>query len=240
MAGESPVLRLRPLRHGRAIGATPTRMGVRAGSAAPVGSPMRAVVVLAPGAEPDTLLRMHSGAASFHPRDAQAPFGTVLTHLGAGGAHAVLGDSVVATVDGYTGTVRWYRADAEGLTLFRTRQLPSRSRPRTDADLRRVERQIRREGPSLPRRLVIEAPQHVSIATQALFSDEGMLWIRNTADPDGGHVWTVYDAAGEIAYRLALPEGFDLRHVQGDRLYGSARTPNGAPLVHVYRLVGGG
>lgn len=240
MAGESPVIRLRPLRHGRAIGVTPSRMGVRVGSAAPTGSPVRAVVVLSARAEPDTLFRMHSGVAWFHPRDAQVPFGTVHTHLGAGGAYAVLADSVVATADGYTGAVRWYRADATGLTLFRTRQLTSRSRPRTEADLRRVERQIRREGPSLPRRLVIEAPERVSIATQALFSDEGMLWVRNTVEAERGHIWTVFDTRGEVAYRLQLPAGFELRHVRGDRLYGASQTPNGSPVVQVYRLVRAG
>ncbi|HEX2077466.1 MAG TPA: 6-bladed beta-propeller [Longimicrobium sp.] len=237
MLGQTPVLRVRPLRYGRAVGATPNRMGVTTASAQPEGSAYVAVVVLSRGAAPDTLLRIHSGVAAFHPRGTNVPFGTVASHMGWGGAHAVLGDSIVATADGYTGTVRWYRADRTGLTLLRTRQLPSRSRPLNADDLRRIERQIRREGPDLPRRLEISAPPRVSIASQALFSDEGFLWIRNTSEPGHAHVWTVFAPDGEIAYRLSLPMGFDLRHVSRDMLYGVAKTRNGTPVVNVYCLI---
>ncbi len=236
LADETPVLRARPLRHGRAVGQTPARMGVTGGGAALDGSAYVAVVVLGRGARPDTLLRIHSGVTSFHPRDAPVPFGTTSSHLGWGGAHAVLGDSLVATADGYTGAVRWYRAGPSGLTLLRTRTLPSRSREVTNDDRRQVERLIRAQNPDLPRRLDIDLPPRVSIATQALFSAEGFLWIRNTGAPGQSHVWTVFDPAGEIAYRLSLPEGFDLRHVRGDLLYGTAATRNDAPLVRVYRL----
>ncbi|MBW3569572.1 MAG: 6-bladed beta-propeller [Gemmatimonadetes bacterium] len=237
MLDETPVLRLRPLRHGRAVGSTPVRMGLTTASPDPVGTPFVAVVVLSAGAAPDTLLSVHSGVASFHVRRPKVTFGTVQTHLGWGGAHAVLGDSMVATVDGYTGTVRWYRATPSGLALVRTRELPSRSRPATPGDTRRIERQIRASGTPLPRRLEIQAPPRVSIASQALFSDEGFLWIRNTAEPGQAHVWTVFGPGGDIAYRLSLPAGFDLRHVRGDRLYGSAKTANDAALVRVYRLL---
>lgn len=239
MLDQSPVLRVRPLRHGRAVGATPSRMGVTTSRATPEGSPYVAVVVLSRGAAPDTLLRMHSGVASFHPRGANVPFGTVQTHLGWGGAHAVLGDSMVATVDGYSGIVRWYRAEPAGLQLVRTRQLPSRSRPANEDDARRIERQIRREGPELPRRLLIQSPPRTSVGSHALFSDDGFLWIRNTAEAGQAHVWTVFGPDGEIAYRLTLPAGFDLRHVRGDRLYGTAKTVNGAPVVTAYRLTRG-
>ena len=176
MAGESPVLRLRPLRHGRAVGATPARMGLSANGAVREGSPYSAVVLVAGGAVSDTLLRMHSGASSYHPEDAVVPFGLMPSHMGQGGAYAVLGDSVVATVDGYSGTVHWYRVTPDDVRQFRTRQLPSRSRAVTSDDRRRIERLIRARSPNLPRRLAIETPPQVSIASRALFSDEGFLW----------------------------------------------------------------
>lgn len=237
MLDEVPVVRLTPLRYGRAVGQTPSRMGVSRGGAVREGSPYVALVVLSRGARPDTLLRMHSGVSAFHPRNAPVPFGTVSSHVGWGGAHAVLGDSVVATADGYSGTVRWYRVDRNGLTLYRTRELPSRSRELTRDDLRRIERRVRSQGADLPRRLVIEAPPRVSIASQALFSNEGFLWIRNTADPDLPQVWTVFGPHGEIVYRLSLPAGFHLRQVRGNLLYGTARTDNDAVVVQVYRLL---
>lgn len=235
--GETPLLSLVPLRNGRMVGATPARMGVTTGGSGRTGSPYVEVLMLEPGGRPDTLLRPHSGVSAFHPRNQAVPFGTFESHVGRGGAHAVLGDSQVATADGYSGEVRWYRADRAGLTLLRSRQLPSRSRPVSADDVRRMERQLYTGSPDLPRGLVIEAPPRVSVATQALFSTDGSLWIRNTAGKGHAHVWTVFDSRGEIAFRLSLPEGFELRHVRGDRLYGVARTENDAPVVHVYRLV---
>ena len=152
----------------------------------------------------------------------------------------MLGDSVVATVDGYSGTVHWYRVAPDGLRRFRTRQLPSRSRAVTSDDRRRIERLIRARSPHLPRRLVIETPPQLSVASKALFSDEGFLWIRNTADPARPYVWTVFEPDGDVAYRLSLPAGFDLLHATGDLLYGVRKTENNAPLVQVYRLFRGG
>lgn len=232
-----PLLRVVALRSGQLVGVTPSVMGVSARGTGRTGSPYAAVVVTSAGGAVDTLLRPHAGTALFHPRDAPAPFGTFETHAGRGGAHAVLGDSVLATADGYTGEVRWYRADRRGLTLLFTRQLDSRSRAVTPDDQRRMERQLYAQFPELPRGLVVEAPPRVSIASQALFAPDGSLWIRNTAGRGIAHVWTVFDRAGNVTQRLLLPEGFDLLHVRGDRLYGVTRTENDAPVVQVYRMI---
>lgn len=237
--GDAPLLNLTPLRDGWIIGSTPARMGLTAGGRERSGSPYVEIVAVSSTGRQDTLLRPHSGVSAFHPRRALAPFGTLESHAGRGGTHAVLGDSVVAIADGYSGEVRWYRMDRGGLEPVRTRQLPSRSRPLAPDDVRRIERQLYTEFPDLQRGFVIEPPPRVSIATQALFAADGSLWIRNTAGKGHAHVWTVFDPRGEIAFRLSLPAGFDLRHVRGDRLYGTARTENDAPVVHVYRLVRG-
>lgn len=234
-----PLLRVIPLRSGQVVGVTPSVVGVSTRGNGRTGSPYAAVVVAGPAQAVDTLLRPHSGSAIFHPRTAQAPFGTFDTHAGRGGAHAVLGDSILAAADGYTGEVRWYRAGRSGLTLVRTRQLESRSRPVSADDVRRMERELYARYADLPRGLVVEPPPRVSIATQALFAADGSLWIRNTAGRGHAHVWTIFDSAGEVALRISLPAGFDLHHVRGDRLYGVARTENDAPVVQVYRLVRG-
>ncbi|HEY0023079.1 MAG TPA: 6-bladed beta-propeller [Longimicrobium sp.] len=237
--GDTPLLQMTPLRNGSTVGATPARMGVSGSGSTRVGSPYVAVLTIRQGSPPDTLLRLHSGVSTFHPRDGLVPFGGIDSHVGRGGAHAVLGDSLVATADGYSGEVRWYRADRGGLTLFRTRLLPSRSRPVAAGDVQRIRRSLYAESPDLPRGLVVEPPPRISVATQAVFSTDGALWIRNTAGKGHAHVWTVFDQAGDIALRLSLPAGFELRHVRGDRLYGIARTENDVPVIHVYRLVQG-
>jgi hypothetical protein len=236
--GEIPLLGLAPLRNGWAVGATPSRMGVDADGTI-TGSPWVAVIATGPGGRTDTLLRLHSGTASVYPRDGRGPYGPFGSHVGRGGAHAVLGDSIVATADGYSGEVRWYRADRGGFTLVRTRQLQSRSRPVTGEDVRRIQRELYARNPHFPRGLVIEPPPRVSIAIQALFAPDGPLWIRNTGGRGHGHVWTVFNPAGEVSIRLSLPAGFDLYHVRGDLLYGVTRTRNDAPVVQVYRLVRG-
>ena len=233
------LLRVLPLRNDHVVGVTPAAVGVTTRGSGRTGSPYAAVVFAAAGGAVDTLLRPHSGSAIFRPREGQVPFGLFQTHAGRGGAHAVLGDSIVATADGYTGEVRWYRVDHQGLSLFRTRQLQSRSRPVTRDDLRRIERQLYAQRQHLPRGLVIEPPPRVSVATQALFARDGSLWIRNTGGRGQAHVWTVLDPVGEVSMRLSLPAGFDLYHVRGDRLYGVTRTANDAPVVLVYRLVRG-
>jgi hypothetical protein len=237
--GDLPLLRVVGLRNGQVVGVTPSVVGVSTRGNGRTGSPYAAVVIAGPGQAVDTLLHPHSGSAIFHPRAAQAPFGTFDTHAGRGGAHAVLGDSILAAADGYTGEVRWYRADRQGLTLVRTRQLPSRSRTVGDEDVRRMERELYARYADLPKGLVVEPPPRVSIATQALFAPDGSLWIRNTAARGQAHVWTIFDAAGEITLRLSLPAGFDLLHVRGDRLYGVARTENDTPVVQVYRMLRG-
>jgi hypothetical protein len=231
------LLRVLPLRHAHLVGVTPTSVGVNTHGR--TGSPYAAVVFAGASGAVDTVLRPHSGVAIYHPRNAQVPLGLLQTHAGRGGAHAVLGDSIVATADGYTGEVRWYRVDRQELTLFRTRQLQSRSRPVTPDDIRRMERDVYAKSPDFPRRLVIEPPPRISIATEALFAPDGSLWIRNTGGSGDAHVWTVFNPAGEVSIRLSLPRGFDLYHVRGDRLYGVARTENDAPVVQVYRLVRG-
>jgi hypothetical protein len=236
--GETALLGLAPLRNGWAVGATPTRMGVAADGTL-TGSAWVAVIAARAGGGADTLLRLHSGNSAVYPRDGNGPYGPFGSHVGRGGAHAVLGDSMVAVADGYSGAVRWYRADRGGLALVRTRRLESRSRPVTRDDVRRIERELYAQNPDFPRGLVIEPPPRVSIATQALFATDGSLWIRNTDGRGHAHVWTVFDAAGEVSLRLSLPAGFELHHVRGDRLYGVARTASDAPVVQVYRLVRG-
>lgn len=237
MVGDAPVVRVVPLRGGFSLGTLPARLGLSAGGAQRTGTAEESVMVLSPTGRADTLARFHSGFAAYHPRDAAVPFGAIDSHAGRGGTVAVLGDSLVAAADGYAGSVRWYRAGASGLSLIRTRPLPSRSRPVGDDDRRRMEREIRAAHPGLPRRLVLEPPPRISVASQALFSADGSLWIRNTAGRGHAHVWTVFDPSGEIGFRVELPAGFDLRFVRGDLLYGVARTSNDAPVVHVYRLV---
>jgi hypothetical protein len=225
-----------PLRHGWSVGVTAAQVKVEGGATRPEG--LQKVLYAFSSTRMDTLFQYRDGGAAFHPRDAPVPAGITPTHLGNGGAYAVLGDSIVAVADGYTGSVRWYRVTPTGLVAYQARQMPSRSRQATDADIRRIERRLRTEGngSSLPRRLVFNAPPRSSIASEALFADDGSLWVRNTPEAETGHVWTVFDRGGNISIRLQMPRGFDLKYVQGQNLYGFARTSNDAALVQVYRM----
>jgi hypothetical protein len=226
-----------PLRHGWNVGVIAAEVKVEGGGATRQEG-MHKVLYAFSSTRMDTLFQYRSSGAAFHPRDALLPAGIASTHLGNGGAYAVLDDSIVTVADGYTGSVRWFRVTPTGLVAYQTRQLPSRSLPTTDADIRRIERRLRSEGngSSLPRRLVFNAPPRSSIASEALFADDGSLWVRNTPESETGHVWTVFDRGGNISIRLQMPRGFDLEFVQGQNLYGFARTSNDAALVQVYRM----
>ncbi len=224
-----------PLRHGATLGFvlaqySPGMSGHR---------PHAAVIVSPRPGRVDTLLAFHGGGTVWKERGQPVPFGIARSDFGAGGAGAAWGDSVVAVADGYAGKVRWYRVLPGRLELIRERAIPSRGREITGEDLREVERTLRdepRQGRRLPRHIELMPPPRWSIATSALFSDDGALWIRNSEGRERENFWTVFDREGRVSFRARMPMGFDLRQVRGNELYGITRTEDDAQMVRVYLL----
>jgi 6-bladed beta-propeller len=219
-----------PLRDGFAVGMTAARHSL----GSPANDPFHTVLLIAPdGGLADTLLVYHSGGTVWHPVNAVLPWGIAASDFGPAGAWAVLGDSVVAVVDGYGGTVRWLAIAGGRARQLRAARLPIPSRAITREDLAAVERRLREES---RRRVALEPPPRWSAATRALFADDGALWIQNGNGAEESRIWTVFDREGRYLRRLQLPAGFALRSIRGDRLYGVAKTDLDVDVVRVFRL----
>ena len=166
--------------------------------------------------------------------------GVVQSGFGAGGAWAVLGDSVVAVADGHGGDVRWYTARSGRLQLTQTSTLGPTSVPVSGADIEGLERHFREEREATkapaPALVEFEAPPRGSVAVKALFDDTGRPWVSHGPSPGGGSLWTVFTASGATAFGVQLPAGFDLMSVRGDRLYGAASSELESAAIRVYRL----
>lgn len=187
----------------------------------------------------DTLGAHHSGATIWHAAGKTLPWGVARSDFGAGGAWAVAGDSAVAMVDGYTRKVHWYQATDARLDLRREQLLPDEPRTVTPADLRAVERRFREERKSAVGRIELLAPPMWSVATRAIFADDGTLWIRNGEGEERGRAWTTFaPAMGQQPQRLMLPERFHLYALRNGRLYGVWTTENDAQVIRVYTRVG--
>ena len=221
-----------PLRGGFAVGMTAARHSL----GSPANDPFHTVLLIAPdGSLADTLLVYHSGGTLWHPVNAMIPWGAAASDFGPAGAWAVLGDSVVAVVDGYGGSVRWMAVSGGRARQLRAARLPTPSRPITRADLAAVERRLRAENRQMGR-VALEPPPRWSAATRALFADDAALWVQNGNGPEESRIWTVFDREGRYLRRLQLPAGFRLRSIRGDRLYGVMKTDLDVDVVRVFRL----
>ncbi|HKP74149.1 MAG TPA: 6-bladed beta-propeller, partial [Longimicrobiaceae bacterium] len=111
-----------PLRDGFAVGMTAARHSY----GSPMDDPHHTVLLVGPdGRLADTLLVYHSGATIWHAAGATLPWGIAASDFGPAGAWAVLGDSVVALVDGYGGSVRWLLVSAGRVRPLHAARLPA-------------------------------------------------------------------------------------------------------------------
>jgi hypothetical protein len=227
---------LQRLVDGSYIGTTTPRFSVGHASHAPDIT----VIRLAPGSSrPDTLISYHSGGVAWVNEDRPGHWGLAPSGLGAGGGWALLGDSVIATVDGYGGSISWYRVGRDGISLAERRSLGLRGADIAAADVRAAERQIRESRPDRLGKLRLIMPPKRTAAIRALFGDDGTLWVRTPPEdrPGDVRVWLGFRRGQATPTRLALPDGFDLHLVRAGRVYGNARTPLGSPVLRVYELV---
>jgi hypothetical protein len=183
----------------------------------------------------DTLLVYHAGAVLWHPADRLMPWGIVPAGFGEGGAWATSGDSLVAVANGYSGRIQWYRVGPDGLQVTRTIELGLPSVPRTERDLGKMEREFRSARKDRLGRIAFEVPPQWSVASKALFADDGSLWLRANATSERGYIWSIVAPGERTEKRVRLPTGFDLHAVRDGRLYGVSKTENDVPVVQIYR-----
>lgn len=205
--------------------------------------------------EPDTLASIRTDFVVFTTtgRGSLRPSG-----FGDAGTYAVSGDSLIAIADGYAGTVKWYAITPSGPQLRRTESLRKTGASVTDRDVAEQEKRMlastssyqssggvttRVPGPTSGK--ITNPPPNWSVATRAMFSDDGALWVgapRNilTMHERGWtrviehNVWTVFPT-GASPYTVELSSQAPLSTVHGGSLY-SVPAEQGEPTIHVYRI----
>jgi len=172
--------------------------------------------------------------------------GAMNTRFGASGDWALHGDSLVAIVDGYDGFVRWLKVGADGLREIRRESLGVKGEPVSTSDVAlemdtKRQQQVTLSGggrseQAAPRLTLLNPPSHWSVATRALFSLEGTLFVRLADKPTGERVWRVFPASG-TAFDIAFPRGFTPTAARGDRIYGTEfTTEDGVIAIGVYQV----
>lgn len=156
--------------------------------------------------------------------------------LGAAGAWALDGDSLLALIDGYESNVRWYRASDAGLQLMRTMPLPARSVPSTrsdwNAEWENRQASMRRSIDPAARFVLIEAPPKISVATVGLFGANGSLWVGGQSEGARAR-WWVFPVSG-APFSVRLPSAHILSCVGRERRYALGTAEDGTPRVFVY------
>lgn len=252
--GGRAVERMTPLRYGYELGAYAPRPYLLSGSLRGNQPWLRHVVLHPPSGRDDTLAaipldvvgwRTSSGTTTVRP-----------SGFGDGGTFAVSGDSLIAIADGFSGIVRWYELSASGVRQLRTAKLPEAARPITREDVARQEARLQMpdgvmgwsgsaqspgtrttvRGGATPGSF-IRPPGKWSVATRALFSSDGELWVgaprtvtaygqRNGAvvtlsQSVENNLWTVFAMTG-ASYNVMLPASVRLLAVHGNDIYVSS------------------
>lgn len=185
----------------------------------------------------DTLLRIRGDIALRRRKNTRIT-NMMNAGVGEGGAWALHGDSILAVVDGYSGHVRWLRVTGGAATLFRTARLPGEARAVRQDDIARAELRLRREVPAYANVAfdISDFPAHWSLASAAVFAENGSLWIAPPRTDATIAAWIVYPPASGTPFVVRLPSVFTLTSVRDGRLYGHALSSHETPVVQVYVL----
>jgi hypothetical protein len=191
----------------------------------------------------------------------------IATRFGSGGAWALSGDSVLAYVNGYTGAITWYALDGARPRVSRSGYVGRRGDSVTTQDsIVEAERLAAlnpyREMMTLPggvtrsiavrdsvRPILYALPSHWSVATRAMFSNDGALWTginrQYRARVDDGslllfgdaNTWAVFPLNGD-AFTVDIRPFVRVHAIRDEKVYGALMTDAGATQLVVYQLKG--
>ncbi len=220
------------LRSGARLAVTGARIGTGA-------SNLNSLVMLhSPAGRVDTLARIRSDVVLVtFPTGLGGPSPA---GFGAGGGWAVFRDSLVAIADGYAAVVRWHDVSNDPARVVRTERIAATAREVSGTDLAAMEARLRRDASPQsqvrrPDATFVEAPSRWSVATRAVFGQDGTLFVAGGRRVEPVTEWTAFPATG-APYRFQLPSAFFLTGSVGRRIYGWSRTNLGNQIVQIYEL----
>ncbi len=226
-----------PLRDGRML----ARSVYRASAERRERDPLIHLVAFRPDVpRVDTLTRVAASPVVWYVPARPAQWGGEPSPFGQGGAWALAGDSLLALVDGYAGTVKFLRVETDGLRAAGTVALSARGRPVMERDLGQLRREIdaQRTIP-LPRDAAFLTPAQWSVVTgQAFFARDGSLWMERNNLSETRVVWSRVDPQTGTVRNFAFPLQFALRSVDGTLCIGVWTEDDGRQTVRAYRATG--
>jgi hypothetical protein len=161
-------------------------------------------------------------------------------YWGPGGSWAVAGDSMVALVDGYAGSIRILRITRDGVAEAKTGGLSITPQPLGPRDWERLER-LERTQRELPPRIHLVGPLFKSQVADPVFAADGTLWVRrNDLDPGTestsiGARFLLVPMDDRPQSVVQLPPGLSLNAVRGNLLAGVRKTDLGVHQVEVWQ-----
>lgn len=190
----------------------------------------------------DTIFRYDHGRVLRYIEGGAA--GTAGRTFGKGMAWAASGDSVIATIDAWRGTVRFHEVTPDGLRLIRSGQIPVTPRPLEMRDWlwATAEDDANR---TLTRRILHhDGPPFMAQLADPVFSDHGTLWVRRLgSDPETQ--WSqerteyllipIDDRAQSV---VVIPGGVNIKAIRGDLVAVVGRGEFDVPIVEIWRLPG--
>jgi hypothetical protein len=182
----------------------------------------------------DTIARIRRGDVVV--QQGKVRTGGLPSGFGESGAYAHFGDSVVAVVDGYSGTVTWYLLRQTGLAVSRRASLGVTGRSVTARDIAEMETRFRKGSGTgyFATAKFIDVPTRWSVSEQAFFDPEGTLWVGGLYDVEKPVVWYAFPPTG-APFTVETPAGFSLLSARGDRLYGYSFKEDRTQVVRVFR-----
>lgn len=171
---------------------------------------------------------------------------TLQGNLGSDGGVWVLGDSLVAWVDGATSTGRLYQVGRDSLMLVRTKTLPGDVRPLSEAEnkdaiawyYRRSNTEPGAEGAPIE----VVPPDHWSAWTKVVGDEKGNIWMRQGGprilDPAKGERWARWSLADDSLRWVELPPGVEGLRFREGYVVGMEHGEFGVQSLVLLELVG--
>jgi hypothetical protein len=190
----------------------------------------------------DTLFSWDLGTIWYYGNETGFPISSLSTNYGAGGAWALLGDSLLGVVDRYTGAVTIMKVGAGGAQQVRSGRLAISPRRLEGADVQRLVT-AQRLTRSIPAGIDVIAPEYrAQLGAPPLFANDGSLWIpREAPDPERharevGRTYLVIPIDGSRQRLVVFPPSFVPSAIYDGVVVGRVRTAMDVDKIQIWQM----